>query len=338
VVEVIQGSGAIKRREREERQETLKTEATALGVDVSLVVLAPDATEALPIVAQAYGLGPLRANTALFGLAEDPGPERMADYIQILREMVRLQINVIAVTTDAGRWDAMESMTAKRRRIDVWWKGDDSSRLALLMAYLVTRTDDWSHCKIRVVAVAEPDDDSAQLSVDLERMLDEVRISASTHVVEVATQQSVAAVCGDASLLMVPARLHRNEILDPLDADLYTLLEQLPLSAIVVAANPVDLVAGPESGEHSAITTAEERVEATEARLNRLEEQLSRVNGVLADLRAEAERNTSDEAEARLDAAEAKQAMFARRVFKARAAHDAAKRDLALVIEHGPAT
>jgi amino acid transporter len=338
VVEIIQGSGAIKRREREERQESLKAEADALGVDVSLVVLAPDAPEALPIVAQAYGLGPLRANTALFGLAEAAGPERMADYIQILREMVRLQINVIAVTTDAGRWDSMESVTAKHRRIDVWWKGDDSSRLALLMAYLVTRTEDWSRCKIRVVTVAGPDDDRAQLATHLEQMLDEVRISASTHIIEVATQESVAAVCADASLVMVPARLHRNEILDPLDADLYTLLEQLPLSAIVVAANPVDLVAGPESGGHSAITAAEERVEATEARLKRLEQQLTKVDGQVAELRAEVEHDGSDEAEARLDAAEAKQAMFSRRVLKARAAHDSAKRDLALVIEHGPAT
>ena len=338
VVEVIQGSGAVKRREREERQEALKTEATALGVDVSLVVLAPDATEALPIVAQAYGLGPLRANTALFGLAEDPGPERMADYIQILREMVRLQINVIAVTTDAGRWDTMESQAGRSRRIDVWWKGDDSSRLALLMAYLVTRTEDWNRCKIRVVAIAEPDGDIDQLTRGLEQMLDDVRISASTHIIEVPTQQSVASACGDAALVMVPGRLHRDELLDPLDSDLYALLQGLPLAAVVVAANPVDLVAGPESGAHSAITAAEERVEAAEARLKRLEEQLRKVDGLVADLRAEVERDTSDDAEARLDAAEARQATFARRVLKARAAHDGAKHDLASAMEHAPGT
>ncbi len=332
VVQIIQGAGAVKRRERQEQERALKAEAEALGVDVSLVVLAPDAMEALPIIVQSYGLGPLRANTVLFGWPEEAGPERRHDYVEMLREVMRLGVNVIAVSSDALRWNAMGEVPRKQRRIDVWWKGDDSSRLALLMAYLVTRTDAWGRAGIRLLATLGDSADAGHRMAELEEMLEDARIPAQVQIIA-STVDAASAVCRDSTLVMVPARLRRDQILDPLDEDMYALFERLPMAAAVVAASPVDLVAGPESEAHSQLAEAEERVEAMENRLRRLEAQFAKIDAEVAELRVKAERNGSDDDEARLDAAEARHATFTRRLLKARALTERAQRELVALLE-----
>ncbi|HSF86837.1 MAG TPA: amino acid permease, partial [Acidimicrobiia bacterium] len=144
VAQVVQGSGALKRQERAEVQEAMRAEASTEGLDVHcLAVLAPDAMEALPIIVQSFGVGPINANTVLFGWPEHADPRGVGDYRRLLREVMRLGKNVVAVTTDPARWAALDDVQPKRRSIAVWWKGDDASRLALLAAYLFTRTDQW---------------------------------------------------------------------------------------------------------------------------------------------------------------------------------------------------
>lgn len=265
-------------------------------------------------------------------MAGRAGADRRADYVELLREVTRLGMNVVAVSSDAVRWDAMAETRTKERRIDVWWKDDDSSRLALLMAYLFTRTDAWSRAKIRLLATASADGDQVGLEAELNEMLDEARIPAAVHLIA-PNVDAAAAACGDATLVMVPARLRRDEILDPLNEDLYALFDRLPVAAAVVAGSPVDLVAGPESGEHSQIPDAEERVEAAESRLKRLETQFAKIDGELADLRVKAERNGSEEDEAKLDAAEARHTTLTRRLLKARALTDRACAELAELLE-----
>jgi amino acid transporter len=333
IVEIMQGSGAVKRVERLERQKALKAEANESGVDASLVVLAPDALEALPIVVQSYGVGPLRANTVLFGWPEQPGATRRHDYSEMLQEIVRLGPNVMAVSSDALRWGDLERVPSKKRRIDVWWKDNDSGRLALLTAYLVTRTPEWSRAAIRVLAVASEPGAEAAAEAELEAMLETVRIPAEVEIVSSGSQERIAAQCRTATMIFVPARLRRTEILDPIDEDLYTFFEQVPMAVAVVAGSPVDLMAGPESEEHSQIAQAEERVEATERRLARLEEGLSKATAEVETLRTKAAQEGSDEIEAQLVAAEDHHETVTRRTLKARAAADRAHQELATVLE-----
>ena len=61
-------------------------------------------------------------------------------------------------------WEKLENIPSKNRRIDVWWWGDASSRLMLLLAYLMTRSDDWKDSKIRVLAAGH--DPESQKTVD----------------------------------------------------------------------------------------------------------------------------------------------------------------------------
>lgn len=339
VVHIMQGSGAVRRRDRAREQAALRAQVDELGLDVhSLVVLAPDPLEALPIVVQSYGLGPLQANTVLFGWPEDPHPDRRDDYRQTVREVVRLGVNVVAVSSDAHRWGAMSQVPEKQRRIDVWWTDDDNGKLALLAAYLFTRTKAWRKARIRLLASADSEATKPQVTAELTQMLEGVRIDAAPVVLVNPDRNVIALECAESTLVMVPARVRSDEMLDPLGGDLYFTLNRLPMAAAVIAGAPVDLEAGPESEHFSELSVAEDRVEVAEARLKRLESQLVKIDGEVADLLVKAERNGSDEDKTRLEAAEARQAVVTRRTLKARAVLETAARELQQLRDGAPRT
>lgn len=51
-------------------------------------------------------------------------------------------------------WARSAARPNEERRIDVWWWDDASSRLALLFAYLMKRTETWDQAALRLVAPA----------------------------------------------------------------------------------------------------------------------------------------------------------------------------------------
>jgi hypothetical protein len=272
----------------------------------------------------------------LFGWPETDDRSRLDDYFRVLRDVMRLGVNVVAVSTDARRWGVVADQPSRDRRIDVWWKGDDASRLALLAAYLFTRTPEWRKSKIRLVTVVDVDADAEAANAQLEAMLEDVRIPATVTVL-IGDNSSVAAEnCATASLVLVPMRVRRSEVLDPMNADLHTTLQQLPLAAAVVAAAPVDLAAGPDSGAFSALTEAEERADSAIARLKRLETSLRRADSEVSEYRVKAELDPSEEVDQALEAAEIHLASVQRRTLKARAVAELAQREVAELVERGP--
>ena len=161
-VRIIEGSGAIKRRERARAEAELKAEIEGLGLDVHpLVVLAADAEDALPVVLQAFGLGPLRANTVIENWPESSDRASIARYANRLLTSTRYDKNVITFSCTERQWaQALDDYNGPGR-IDIWWTDDASSRLALLMAYLMTRDPHWDQAEIRVVALV--DDETADI-------------------------------------------------------------------------------------------------------------------------------------------------------------------------------
>ncbi len=334
VAQVVQGSGALKRRERAEVEEAMRAEADAEGLDVlCLAVLAPDAIEALPVIVQSFGVGPIGANTVLFGWPEHDDASAISDYRELLQDVMRLGKNVVAVATDPLRWEALEQAKPRRRRIDVWWNGDDASRLALLTAYLFTRTQQWSKNSIRLVARAAERHDLAEFQTELEAMLDNVRIPAGVLVVD--GQSDVRQAVGDGDLVLVPMRLRSDGMLDPDGDDLMRTMAALPLAAAIAAGAPVDLTAGPETEATAALRAAEERSDAAQRRLRRLEAELQRADGVVARLRTGAALDPSAEIEEKLEAAEVRLATVQRRTLKARAVAEIAAEELTELIEAG---
>ncbi len=325
VAQIVAGEGALKRLERSEAHEVLEEQIDELDLDVhALTVLAPDPLDALPVIAQSFGIGPMSANTAVFGLPEDPDQAAWESYVMALRSVARLGLGVVAVSSNEEVWQFTQEVPRKHRVIDVWWADDDTGREALLMAYLATRTEDWGRAKIRLLA---PADDTPDQAGALEAMLEDARISAEVVVVPEPSAAVIRSVSAGATLVMLPMRLKGTTLLDEIaGVELPGLMSKLPLTAAVMAASPIDLTADPESGPAAELLAAEERADVANDRLRTLERQLKHAEADLRQLKVALPNWPSLASE--VEVAEARVADLTRRVGKARARVDVAQADL----------
>ena len=188
VVQIVAPDEAVRRR-RESIEDGLRHDIEGSGAEAfPLVVEGPDLGTTAQILLQAFGLGPIRANTILLNWLEQvPATDAVCDarrYGAYRRATIRLGCNVVVLATDGDAWDRQLAPRAGERRIDVCWCDDASSRFALLLAYLMTRSDDWSGAAIRVVAGAGSQAPADAARARLRQMLDEVRIEATAVVTD----------------------------------------------------------------------------------------------------------------------------------------------------------
>jgi len=161
---------------------------------------------------------------------------------------------------DAKGRETLESVPPEKRRIDVWWWNDATSHLMLLLAYLMTRDAKWTEAGLRVIAVCY-DKKSEKNIEDLKHTLEEIRIEAEPEILENATAASITQYSEDAAMVFLPFQLRGRQISAPFDAKVEELLAKLPISAMVLAAEDIDLDAEPEEGRPQEITEALDALE-----------------------------------------------------------------------------
>jgi len=252
-VKILEGDGIKMLKLKEEAESELKQDIQRDGTRAfPLVVTAPNLQTGIQGVVQAYGIGSLKANTILLNWYGDSSQAVLglgdADFSRNIRSAYLYGCNVVILDVKADKWTAIEETEERQRYIDVWWWGDATSRLMLLMAYLMTRHEDWDQSKIRLLAV----DDSQQsdLSIDsIQEMLDEVRIEAEFEIVRDVDADTFAEYSADAALAFIPFRIKNNQIVDLFYNPMEKTLFLLPVTAMVLAAEDIELDAEPEEGE-----------------------------------------------------------------------------------------
>ncbi|MEA3232846.1 MAG: amino acid permease, partial [Thermodesulfobacteriota bacterium] len=224
VVQILEGSGAKIFRDRRNAEKELRRDIQASGLSAfPLVMVAPEFDIGVNSLLQAYGIGPIRANTILLNWIEPDSPYSLV-YKKILfgrqlRTVYRLGCNIVMLQTDEQRWDGLKERAVEKHRIDVWWQGDATSRLMLLLAYLMTRSEPWDEAVIRVLA-ANYENNSRENRQDLTDILDEVRIEAESMIVADPDRDKIVDISSDASMVYLPFRLRGDRIVgtvsDPL--------------------------------------------------------------------------------------------------------------------------
>ena len=337
-VRILEGEGLKMLRLKEEAEEELRKSITQYGLKAfPLVVAAPNLQVGMHTLVQAFGIGPLRANTILLNWLEQApkGVLGVAElrYARNLREAFRFGCNILVLDADDTEWAALEALPPNERRIDVWWWGDATSRLMLLLAYLMTRNEDWDEAKIRVLAASQ-EHSSEETMEDLQRTLQEVRIEADPEIVKETNFDAIAEHSADAAFVFLPFRLQGHQVLGPFDHQIDELILRLPVVALALAAEDIDLDAEPEEGQAGEIAAAldsladakkraqeaeKEAAEAAEEAENRLQELESAVSsGEDEDIMARVKET--------LEAKE-KSGKAARRAAKARAKMEDAARE-----------
>jgi hypothetical protein len=265
-VEIVEGSGAAARRDRETAQRSLAA-AIAQGNHAvfPLIVHAPDYAPAMDILIQSSGIGPLRPNTVVINWMGESARAITGigayNYVKQLMQIFRHGKNLVLLRSDGESWSRLESIPVDARRIDIWWQGDATSRLTLLLAYLMTRSQPWEKTQLRVLTMG----DGSHVEIEkrhLTDILEEIRIDAVVHVVEDFAAETIVAQSTDAAFVFLPMRIQDNRILDPSGTSFERSLPRLPASAVVMAAEDIDLDATPEEGLAAQVARAVDDLEA----------------------------------------------------------------------------
>ena len=230
---------------------TRKTAESSLRDDLELhqldafplVVAATDLRVATTTLLQAWGIGPIRANTVLLnwfdGQSEDKKQNLSLWYGRLLQRVARNGQHIIVLDAEKDEWERLAVTHEENRRIDVWWFNDNSSRLGLLFAYLMTRTEEWDEATLRVVVPAAQNAKS-RTETEITKRLHELRIEASVHVTTENMTGSYSP-SRDASIMFVPLRLEGMTPRDPVGQPFSEQLASLPIVAMVAAHGDVQL-------------------------------------------------------------------------------------------------
>lgn len=332
LVTLVEGKGLKVLKQRNETEKELRADLINSQSDAFPLALAtPDFESGVYALLQAAGIGPLRVNTILLNWLNPDSPvsRGFKEFLfgRHLRTVYRLGCSIVVLHTDEEKWKTMEERPESDRRIDVWWQGDATSRLMLLFAYLMTRSNPWEDAAIRVLSKSAGNQDDA--AEKLQNVLDEARIEAEPMPVGDSDIETIAALTRDAAVVFLPFRLQGNLIAGPAPGRIEELLTELSPTVMVLAAEDIDLDAEPEEGqagemaaaldemtdsrtkaeetEKEAVSSAEE-AEAVKKRIEEMENQPStdETDDMLAQLRAEVVKAEEKAEKARRRAAKAK--------------------------------
>ncbi len=315
-VKIVEGEGLKMRKLKAEAETELQQDIQKDGAHAfPLVVAAPNLQIGIQSVVQAYGIGALKANTILLNWLGVSSKKILGlegeDFGRNIRSAYLYGCNVVILDVKADKWAAIKETEEVKRYVDVWWWGDATSRLMLLMAYLMTRHENWDESRIRLLAV----DDGSQPDLTLDSLktkLEEVRIVADPEIVKDVDADTIAEYSADAALAFIPFRIRNNQIVDPFGNPMEKTLFLLPVTAMVLAAEDIELDAEPEEGQagamaevldslddarknaRAAVKKAEQATEAAKKAKAKVEDMKKNSDGVDPDTLAAAEKEAQE--------------------------------------------
>ncbi|MBN2468549.1 MAG: amino acid permease [Deltaproteobacteria bacterium] len=280
VARILAGEGIKMLKLRDDAEAELRADiAKHNSKAFPLALVSPNIPEGIHTLVQAFGVGPLRVNTAVFNWVEHLpgrffglGEERYGNF---LRSAFRFGCNIIVLDVKEEEWATLDTLPPKDRRIDVWWWGDATSQLVLLLAYLMKRSEDWDGAKIRVLA-ADYERKTKKAKEELKTRMEEVRIEAEPKVIVNARAETIKKESGDATIVLLPFRLRGNQVLGPFGDKIEDLLPALPMTALVLAAEDIDLEAEPEDGKAGETARLLDELSDSERKLREAEKEASK--------------------------------------------------------------
>ncbi|HUU71945.1 MAG TPA: amino acid permease [Burkholderiales bacterium] len=277
VVRVLEGEGVRMLKLREAAIEEMTRELKEYGSNAfPMVIAAPSFEAALPVVVQAAGTGPISINTVLAnwfdgksGIISEWASSRFG---QRLRTAFRLGSNLLILHSEQAEWEALDKLPGADRVIDIWWQADKTGQMMVLLAYLMTRNEEWSNATIRVLVPTG--NEGAELHLkEVKAIFSAARIEAETEVVVDADSQSVVTHSAAASIVFFQFGIREGRIVDPFGNDVNAILPDLPMVVMSMAAQDVDLDAQPDQGNAAQSAALLDRVEDARKRAARAQQQ-----------------------------------------------------------------
>ncbi len=269
-VHFIHGDGVKMHHLRHQAEQELRGDINHCNSDAfPLVINSSDSNSGLQLLIQSWGIGPMHANTILLNwLEQRPGQAQERHellYGKNLRQAYLQGCNLIIWSGDEESTTALAEKEGEEKQIDVWWKGDKTSRLMLLLAYLLTRHEEWTGATIRLFAL-NYDSASTENEEHLIMELEETRIKTVAEIFMEKDREAIISRSSDTSLTFIPFRLHGNLLVDLFGEPVEEILSRLKMTALVLAAEDIDLDAEPEEGGMEKVVAALDHLEHAQKR------------------------------------------------------------------------
>ncbi len=142
-----------------------------------LVVMAEDMDQGISMLLQSTATGPIHPNLAVFGWSHPLA--RTKGYVSGLRTAASLDMSLVLLNTEVHPRDIFR----RKKRIDVWWRGQKNGGLMLLLAYLLTENWQWHGVKIRVLRLVESEEGLQPAMEGLQQLIDRARVDAKAHTI-----------------------------------------------------------------------------------------------------------------------------------------------------------
>lgn len=293
VVRLLEGEGEEILEQRGAASSELTQELREYGSNAfPLVVSGRNLDQAVATVIQSAGVGPLRVNTAVVNWVHKGhgffGSLGGGRYTRNLQTTFRLGCNLLILDVKDGEWPRPDAATeaAGTRRIDVWWWDNKTGELMLLLAYMLTRADEWQDAAIRLLSAAKADQTPEQRVDELREMLESFRIDAEPVVIDAPNPDLITRESGDSAIVFLPIAIRGFRCYHPFGGEVAELLPELGTVVMTIAAQDVDLDAEPESGTAGETAAARDRVSDAKRILKKLEKEARRADATAFEERA----------------------------------------------------
>jgi hypothetical protein len=187
-------------------------------------------------------------------------------------------------------FEVIDPENETQKTIDVWWQNDDTSRLMLLLSYLITRNKGWESVQIRLL-VTNYDQDNKDNMDKIIALLEEIRIKADPVIIPDPDSKKIIQLSKETDLVFLPIKLENNKPVLFSNEPVNSVLPSLKTCILSLSAQKIELDADPEDGlvkEMAAIydqfQLAEKKVELAEKYALRLAEEAKEK---IADLKFE---------------------------------------------------
>jgi len=120
---------------------------------------------------------------------------------------------------------------------------------------LIKQSEPWRQATIRVMS-ADSEDESERTVEGLKNTLEDIRIDAEPEVLVNPGMDTVITYSADASLVLLPFRIAGDQLTSRFGHPIDALLAGLPIVAMILAAEDIDLDAEPEEGKAAEMATA----------------------------------------------------------------------------------
>ncbi|PKH04552.1 amino acid permease [Psychromonas sp. MB-3u-54] len=283
LVHILENSPSQKKLAENELYEDI----AASGVQAfPMVISAPSLEIGSTLLLQSFGIGPLKANTILLNYLDSYTQHfftpQLKSFGKNLHTALRLGYNLVILDAKELEWQKLAKQAPDQRRIDIWYLPGNSGSLMLLLAHLMTRSSFWVESELRVLSSVQNGDHEGTLAA-LQQELEDIRINADAMIVEDFSSSTIQKYSADASLIFLPLTLKADQLVDCSGLSVDKLLPVLPLVALVIAAQQIDLDAEPEQGIAGVLAEAEDKLNAAQELAKQAEEEVQTINLSLKD-------------------------------------------------------